>query len=363
MSDPVQNDSAIRTSRCEWLDQARGTIILFLLVTMAASALTGGGNSRLRPILAPTFLTHGHQYANVEPRMITIVDHGAQLFLFYLGFSGWQAFTRRRRISKRAAWLYVARRAGSLLIISFVLVALREWRGDDPYNWHEALYEGTFGKLAIAAVACGLLITVAPSPWVRLTIGSFLLLLHMILWDQIELTVEVRDSWLGQMKLPWGALNSVAVAVIGTAFGQWVFEDPTKTDRAFRTKIFDGLIWFFIAFYLTSWLQHSRSFELTTSHALGGIFFSLFFLMLMYSLEQLGMKFPGLTALGRNLFLLFLVAGIGTEIYSKLVLSFFDRETLAAWPSVCLLLFGIVPYIVTFRLAGYLDRKQIYVKI
>lgn len=363
MPQTLPHESITPPARCDWLDQARGTIILFLLVTMAASALTGGGNKRLRPILAPTFLTHGHQYANVEPRMITIVDHGAQLFLFYLGFSGWMAFTRRRKISHRGAWLYVARRAGSLLVVSVILVALREWRGDDPYNWHEALYEGTFGKLAIAAIACAVAISLAPNPWTRIIIGGFLMLLHMIAWDQIELTVEVRDGWLGQLKLPWGAVNSVAVALMGTAFGQWCFEDPSRTDRAVRTKIFDGVIWAFLAFYVTSWLQHGRSFELTTSHAVGGVFFSLFFLLLMYSVGKLGMEFPGLTALGRNLFLLFLVGGIGTEFYSKLLISFFDRETLAAWPSLCLLLFGILPYVFTFWLANFLDRRQIYVKI
>lgn len=347
--------------RIDWLDQARGAIVLFLVVTMAASALTGG--KRLRPILAPTFLTHGSQYANVEPRIITVVDHGAQMFLFLMGFTGWAAFTRRLQISSRKAWNYVIRRAAMLLALGIVLVAVREWRGVGPYNWQEALYEGTFGKLAIAAVVSSLVIRLAPMPQTRLMIAAGLMLVHMILWDQIELTVEIRDSWLGQSRLPWGAVNSIAIAIAATAFGQWVFQNTDSIDRTMRTRLFPALIWTFVAFYVTSWLQHAVSFELTTSHALGGICCSLTLLLVMYAFGQLGLRFPVLTSLGRNLFLLFLIGGVGTVLYAEWLVTLFERETLAAWPSLRLLLFGVVPYVITIGLGVFLDRKQIYVRI
>lgn len=361
MPDSLTDHSPGLPGRIDWLDQARGVIVLFLVVTMSASALTGG--KRLRPILAPTFLTHGSQYANVEPRMITVVDHGAQMLLFLMGFTAWAAFTRRHRVSSGNAWRYVIRRSMLLLAVGMVLVAVREWRGVGPYNWPEALYEGTFGKLAIATVVSSLVIRLAPLPRTRLFTAAGLMLMHIVLWDQIELTVEVRDSWLGQSKLPWGALNSIAVAIAATAFGQWVFEDTESVDDAMRTRLFPGLIWTFVAFYITSWQQHAVSFELTTSHALGGICLSLLLLIGMYAFGQLGMRFPVLSPLGRNLFLMFLIGGIGTVLYAEWLVTLFDRETLAAWPSLRLLLFGIAPYVVTIGLGVFLDRKQIYVRI
>ena len=45
---------------------------------------------------------HGSEVADISPRMITIVDQGAQMFVFLLGFVGYGAFTRR--LKRGGAW-------------------------------------------------------------------------------------------------------------------------------------------------------------------------------------------------------------------------------------------------------------------
>ena len=69
LTDSLPDDRTGSLPGIDGMDQARRTIILFLVVTMAASALTAG--KRLRAIPDPAFLTHGSQCANVEPGMIT----------------------------------------------------------------------------------------------------------------------------------------------------------------------------------------------------------------------------------------------------------------------------------------------------
>ena len=114
---------------------------------------------------------------------------------------------------------------------------------------------------------------------------------------------------------------------------------------------------------MTSWLQPALHFEVTTAHALGGIVYAQFLLLIMYAFDRADMRFPALTALGRNLILMFLVGGVGTALYAEFLVRHIHRDILAAFPLGTTVLFAIIPYIVTIALGIYLDRKKIYVRV
>ncbi len=360
MTDLGSKNSSRGHAHYEWLDQVRGAIIIFLVVSTAASVLSGGSIEHLRPVVSPPFFAHGSHFVDAHPKMTTMVDHGAQMFVFLLGFVAYGAFSRR--LARRGAWVYALRRVLALLAISIVLGGAGPLVGAG-FNWAEALYEGTFAKLAIASLAAYLGIRFVPNPRHRVWIAVFLMAIHMVLWDHLRQHPVAQLAWIGRLKLPWGAWNTAAIALIATAFGQWVYTHPKGVDEGMRTHLFRGTVWMFVAYFVTSWLQYSEHFRLTTPHAIGGMLHAQCLLLIMFAFDRAGMHFPVLSALGRNLLIMFLVGGIGTFVHVEILKIFMHRDIMAAFPLGTFLIACFLPYVVTISLGLFLDRKGIYIRV
>jgi len=82
--------------RWEWLDQFRGMIIIFLIISVITWPLSGDPTlgSTAPPIGSP-LLNHGFKYFDGYPALMTIIDIGQQIFLFTLGIGAYLAFTSR----------------------------------------------------------------------------------------------------------------------------------------------------------------------------------------------------------------------------------------------------------------------------
>ena len=86
MSNQKSVSDSFSHERYEWLDQARGIIVMFLVVASVAWSLASG-DKRLEPALSPTFLNHGFIVADVDPPVITMLDNGAHLGAVILAYS------------------------------------------------------------------------------------------------------------------------------------------------------------------------------------------------------------------------------------------------------------------------------------
>ena len=63
--------------RYEWLDQFRGLIIIFLIISVITWPLSGDPTIGLtNSWIGPPLLNHGYKYFNGWPPIITIIDIG-----------------------------------------------------------------------------------------------------------------------------------------------------------------------------------------------------------------------------------------------------------------------------------------------
>jgi hypothetical protein len=349
--------------RYEWLDQARGIIVLFLVVAAIAWPLADG-EKRLEPALSPTFLNHGFIVADSDPPVVTMVDNGAQMFMFVLGFLAYSAFTRRmQRRGPVGAWFYVSRRVALLYLVGFSEHGLLPLLEGHSMRMGNILFQGVFARLAIASFAGYLAIQVLPKPKYRVLLSAVMMAAHFLLYHyHVFDQAGVDDGHLGLMSFGWGAWNMAAIAILATAFGQWVFAHPRGIAEGMRTRMFPATVWVSIAYYVVSWLQPEMHFDLTTPHALLGVCFGAYLILICYGFHKVGMRLPAASALGRNVLVLFIVVGLSAEFYTELFTELFDREFYGDYRVITLIIFGIIPYLVTISLGLLLDRKRIYIR-
>lgn len=346
-------------ARYEWLDQSRGIVsimYIFAIITyrMSGDPILGS------PQLGPTFLNHGYKYYNGVTPIITIIDVGQQIFMFVMGFVAYLAFTSR--IEKKggvSAALYGARRVILLFALSF-LEAVVEYPSRHHIRWGEVFYEGTLAKLAIGAFAAYLAMGLVRNANLRFLLGISMLALHAMLYaSPFFHHYGFLDGPLNLLPFPFGAVGLASIAVIATCFAQWVWTHPDGLKMAFRTRIAPASFYTIAACYCIDWLQPADHHDVTASLALFAVGVSGLMLTMCYGFDELGIRFPLLSSLGKNLLLVFVLASILVDKY----LGTLDREFLNASPYWTLLLVGVLPIVFLGAITIVLDRKRILIKV
>ncbi|GMV90467.1 MAG: hypothetical protein AMXMBFR82_02450 [Candidatus Hydrogenedentota bacterium] len=345
--------------RYDWLDQARGLVVLLLLVSMptaeyAGDFLTGD------PFLGPPMLNHGYEYFDGYPQVITFIDVGQALFLFVLGFVGYVALTSRwRKRGGRSAFWYAARRVGILYALSFVDAILLQYLSSDTPHWDDFIYNGTFALIAIGSFAAFLSIAICHDADRRFAIAIGLIMLHALIYEfPIFDERGTFDNVLGLPRFPFGALGLASMAIAGTCFGQWHRLDADDPLVGFRKRIVPVSTAAFIAAYCVDWIQPAQHHAANAALQLIALYMGGFMLMIFFAFGQVGFRFPLLTSLGRNLLLIFAVGGLFNSIYLSLIPKTFLMQS----PYLALLLGGIVPVALFAWFAVFLDKRGIMVR-
>lgn len=286
-------DSAERRAdmpaRYEWLDQARGLVVIGLIVSMITGAYEGSAFTG-DLMLGPTFLNHGYQYYDGLPAVVTLIDIGQPAFQFILGFVGYLAFMRRRvRNGALWAWGYAARRV--LLLYSFGFFeegVLERLAGGSP-NWTSAFYEGTFAKLAIGSLAAYVTASFVRGADRRALLAVFIMALHSLLY---VFPVFDRHTWFGDVMdmpyFPFGAVNLAVMAIAGTCFAQWFVMDPREPLVGVRARILPVTAALWVAYYSMEWLQPAEHHDVTTALGLLTLAVAGFMLMAFFSMDRAG---------------------------------------------------------------------------
>lgn len=346
-------------ARYEWLDQARGLVVLGLIISMITGAYEGSAFTG-DPMLGPTFLNHGYQYYDGLPAVVTLIDIGQPAFMFILGFVGYLAFMRRRaRSGALSAWGYAARRV--LLLYSFGFFeegVLNRFIGGS-LNWRLALYEGTFAKLAMGALAAYVTASLIRGADRRALFATFMAALHALLY---VFPFFDHYTWFGDVMdmpyFPFGALNLVVMAIAGTCFAQWFVMDPREPLVGVRRRILPVTAGAWVAYYCMEWLQPAEHHDVTTALALLTVAVAGFMLMAFFSMDRMGLRFPVLSALGKNLLLMFALGWFVVNAYLALL----PKEFLARSPILAMLLGGLAPIVALSLLAVFLNRKNIIIR-
>ena len=356
-------ESSIQTKalhdRYDWLDQARGLIVLLLLVSMPTSEYAGDFLTG-DPFLGPPMLNHGYEYFDGYPQIITFIDVGQALFLFVLGFVGYTAFTSRwRKRGGRTAFWYSLRRVGILYVLSFIDAILVSYLSSGRAHWDDFIYNGTFALIAIGSLAGFLSIALCPNADRRFGIAVGLTMAHALLYAFPILDQRTWfDNVLGLPRFPFGALGLSSMAIAGTCFGQWHKMDPEDPVVGFRKRIVPVSMAAFVAAYCVDWIQPAQHHEANAALQLIALYMGGFMLMIFFAFGQVGFRFPLLTSLGKNLLLIFAIGGLFNSIYLSLI----PKSFLAQSPYLALLLGGIVPVALFAWFAVFLDKRGIMVR-
>ncbi len=345
--------------RYDWLDQARGLIALLLLVSMPTSEYSGDFLKGDPPV-GPPMLNHGFEFLREYPPMITFIDVGQALFLFVLGFVGYTAFTSRwRKRGGRSAFWYAARRVGILYALSFFFsVALRYLRGGRA-DWDNFFYNSPFALIAIGSFAAFLSIALCADADRRFGIAVGLTMLHGLL---CAFPVLDGYTWLDDVfrfpEFPFGALGLSSMAIAGTCFGQWYKMDPDDPMVGIRTRMVPVSTAAFVAAYCVDWIQPAEHHEVNAALQLIALYMGGFMLLIFFAFGRVGIRFPLLSSLGKNLLLIFALGGLFNSFYLPLI----PKAFLLEWPYLGLVLGGIVPVALFVWFAVILDKRGIMVR-
>lgn len=341
--------------RYEWLDQFRGFVVLFLILSTITWELSGDWSGK-NPILGPTFLNHGFCYYDGYPAIITMIDIGQQIFMFVLGFVAYLAFkSRLEKLGPGAAWKHGLIRVGVLYVLAFLDDGVLHFFMEGSFGTKDVIYNGTFANLAIGSLAAYIGVYLIKDADKRVLLSIAVMICHSIFY---ALPYFKHYHTQTGILFPFNAINHAAVAIMGTCFGQWYRMNVDNPSAVFKKKILPISTLCFIACYLLDWVQTAEHHDVTTSLALMAIGRAGFVMALFYGFEQIEFKVPVLSEFGKNMLLMFILTPV-LQIY----IGSFSKKFLAANPALALLFVGILPVIVLAGLAVILDRKKIIIKI
>lgn len=347
--------------RYEWLDQFRGLVIIFLIISVITWPLSGENGVG---IIGPPLLNHGFKYANYYPSLITIIDIGQQIFMFLLGFVGYLAF--QGRIEKKGvkeAWKHGIIRVGLLYLLSFLddgLIGGDLLEGGTGWI-RNVFYNGTLANLAIGTFAAYLGTYLIKNADKRIYLGIAILILHSILYA-LPLFDRYIDTGYpeGSLLFPFNSLNHAAIAIIATCFSQWV-RDSDELEIGFKKKVLPVSTVAMVVFYCYDWIQPAEHHDATTSLAIFAIAVSGFMISIFYLFDRIDFKIPVLTAMGKNMLFLFILAFV-VDLYVGIMVDNF-KDLLLAVPPLTLLLIGILPLLFEIGVGLLLDKFNIKIKI
>lgn len=345
--------------RWDWMDQARGLVVLLLIVSMSTAEFAGDMVLGEKTA-GPPMLNHGYDYFDGSPAIITFIDSGQALFVFIMGFVGYPAFTSRlRKRGKKSALLYVTRRVGVLYTLAALDSVLLSTLERGAPEWPVFFYGGTFSGIALGSLAAFATTALCPKAERRIVIAVGAIFAHALLFEFPILDHRTwYDDVLGFPKFPFGAMGLCIVAIVGSCFSQWYAMDENEPLVGFQKRIVPASTIALVAAYCMEWLQQSEHHDLTAALQLQAIYIGGYMLTIFYAFGRLGFRFPLLSSFGRNLLLMFAVGGFGVSIYWN----FLPRSLVLAEPLLALSLVGIAPIAALGCFAVFLDKRGIMVR-
>ncbi|MBX7259789.1 MAG: hypothetical protein K1Y02_25770 [Candidatus Hydrogenedentes bacterium] len=345
--------------RYDWLDQARGLVVIMLIVSMSTYYYSGNVLTD-DPPLGPTMLNHGYQYFNGYPPLFTLVDAGQAIFMFLMGFVGYNAFTRRLRMrGSRCAFWYATRRVGALYALAFLESVVLHYFLEGKAMWYDFLIESTFTMLALGSLAGFASIVLCPNADRRILVALTLTVIHSLLFACPFFDHDTGDDNIFHlMYFPFGVMGLCAVAIAGTCFGQWCFAHEGDPYTRFQKRMVPVTWAALFAAYALDWIQPPEPHDATAAHQLLSVGMAGLLIIGFYSSGQMGLRFPLLSVMGKNLLVMFVLGGVFLEMYLDLI----PKEFLIRWPVAAPFLVGILPLGALAAVAALLDKLGIIVR-
>ncbi|NUM55466.1 MAG: hypothetical protein HUU46_17600 [Candidatus Hydrogenedentes bacterium] len=310
--------------------------------------------------LGPTMLNHGYQYFRGVPPLITPIDAGQGVFVFLMGFVGYNAFTKRLQLhGARSAILYAARRVGALYALAFFECIVLHHLMFGETLWRDFLIDSTFTMLALGSLAGFTSIVIWPNADRRIRFALVVTMIHSLLYAGPYFDRYTGDDNIFHLTFfPFNVLGLCAVAIAGTSFGQWLHMDPEDLTVGFQKRIVPATAAALVAAYSMDWVQPAEPHDATAAHQLLAVGMAGLMLVASFTAGQSKLRLPLLSAMGKNLLVMFVLGSVFLEMY----LDWVPKDFLVRWPVAALLLVGILPLTALSCVAVLLDKLGIIVR-
>lgn len=355
----MSDTAASSRPRMEWLDQARGLVVLGLIVSMITGFYSGDPLRGDKPV-GPTMYNHGYDYYEAFPNVVTPIDLGQPSFMGLMGFVGFYAFEARRKRGARAAWQYAIRRFLLLYACGLFEECVLNYAMRGKIHWDAALYQGTFAKLAIGAIVAFASIAVIRNADLRFAFAMCVLAVHALLY---AFPVADHYTWYDDViplfPFPFGVVGHCAIAITGTCTAAWLLRDPDDPAVGMRDRVGPATAAIAVAAYCVDWLQPAEHHDANAALILHAMLWGNLGLIGFYGAGLIGLRFPLLTSFGKNLLLMFILCWFLTNLY----LTWFPKEFVLQWPVLGLLLAGVAPILILALIANQLERRNILIRV
>jgi hypothetical protein len=257
--------------RFEWLDQFRGIVIVLFIVQTFAYAFSSD-------IILPPMVNHGYKYVDLGPgipKIITLIDLGAAIFIFLVGFM--QAFTvlkRSQKIDEKwRIFLHILFRAGLVWILAIIHIL---GSGKDFGDWQEMVYNGTLAHIAWAGLAAGIVSLFVKKADIRFWIGFALMICTTAVWIMIDPMPPYSPLFTsGFLEEILPVLGYIEIAIISAAVAGWVFnDDGSINEKNWKRRILPFAFGFMVLSFLSWFIQWADHHQVNMSLSTMAIGFS-----------------------------------------------------------------------------------------
>ncbi len=243
MENFAQNENlpaSLTSARYQWIDQARGFIMFYLVVTTVFPP------GAWKPEGSVLFWLFGHP--SPDALYMTLFDVGAAAFIFVLGMLFTVSFAKRRnRKGTKEAVLYVMKRYGLLLLLGFLIIAaggefIYENRGYTVVSWDVIPTLGLVGFVAIpfAFIKDNKIRLIAAYAW---------MVLYQILMNFADLKGYAKASVHGGI---FGTIFGFSgIMIVAACLGEYMFLHKDSEEKKYKTMAIFGVINFVVGLIIS----------------------------------------------------------------------------------------------------------------
>ncbi len=294
--------------RYKWIDQARGFIMFYLVVTTVFPP------SAWKPEGSILFWLFEHP--SPDALYMTLFDVGAAAFIFVLGMLFTVSFAKRReRKGTKEAVLYVAKRYGLLLLLGFLIIVadgefIYENRGYTVVSWDVIPTLGLVGFVAIP-------FAFIKDNKIRLIVAYAWMVLYQILMNYADLKGYAKASVHGGIFGPIFGFSGIMI--VAACLGEYIFLHQDSEPKKYKNMAIFGAINFVVGLIL-SWLPdlEASKRQVSLSYCLLSIGTTVLGLMVFILMDKIYHKEVKLfTIYGKNPFFTYFLAAVPVFILDE----------------------------------------------
>lgn len=307
--------------RLRWIDQARGFIMFYLVLTIAfpsdwAKSFTDPTGTWINYVLHFLF-----DHAPTSGTYMTLFDVGAAAFIFVLGLTMPISYKKRKaKDGKGAAVKHIVIRYLVLSALGLLIMLVNNIELVEEKSGFLILSWDVVPAIAAAGWITFLVLVLVDDAKMRLIIGYAIAILYQILMNYAGLKDYALNSIHGGVF--GGFLGYGSISIVSSAIGDYMFFSESDDNKKYQNMLLIGIanlvIGLLIAYFVSGWEANKR--QVSFTHNLISIGVSLIGLWVFTLIDRKADKdLTYFRAYGMNPFFVYFIVEIPDLLISEIV--------------------------------------------